>query len=186
MIILVTHHEEGNLPLAYILFYFDGKGHDLEPVPYHGNNPKKDKPRHSTNASVRDTIRKLSMQGLKVKEIFCKLRDEVGGFEGARSANDILNSLDQTYEISKKSKNKTDELLEILDTPASKRNSPNAFVRDVHNGDDFSIFLASKQQLQNLKRFCLEGCWSILDVDPTFNICDCNVTVTTYNLPVTS
>ena len=59
---------------------------------------------------------------------------------------------------------------EILDKAASQRNSPNAFARDVHNGDDFSIFLASNQQLQNIKRFCLEGCWSILGVDPTFNI----------------
>ena len=93
VIILVTHHEEGNLPLAYIQFYFDGKGYDLEPVPCHGNNLKKDKPRHSTNASVRDTIRKLSMQGLKVKEVLYKYTIYP----------------DQIYDISRKSKNKTDE-----------------------------------------------------------------------------
>ena len=29
VIILVTHYEEGNLPLVYIQFYFDGKEHDL-------------------------------------------------------------------------------------------------------------------------------------------------------------
>ena len=122
------------------------------------------------------------MRRLKGKEIFCKLRGEVGGFESARSANDILSSLDQICDISRKSKNKTDELLEIPNITASKGNNPNAFVRDVHNGDDFSIFLASNQQLQNLKCFCLEGCWSILDVDPTFNICDYNVL--TYNYPL--
>ena len=142
VIILVTHREEGNVPLVYIQFYFDGKEHDLEPVPCHGNNLKKDKPRHSTNASVRDNIRKLSTQGLKGKEIFCKFRDEVGGFEGARSTNDIPSSLDQIYDISRKSKNKTDEFLEIIDIAASQRNSPIAFVQDIHNGDDFSISLA--------------------------------------------
>ena len=184
VIILVTHREEGNVPLVYIQFYFDGKEHDLEPVPCHGNNLKKDKPRHSTNASVRDNIRKLSTQGLKGKEIFCKFRDEVGGFEGARSTNDIPSSLDQIYDISRKSKNKTDELLKILDIAASERNRPNAFVRDVHNGDDFNIFLASNQQLQNIKCFCLDGSWSILGVDPTLKICNYNVTVTTYKHPL--
>ena len=54
----------------------------------------------------------------------------------------------------------------------------------IHNGDDFSIFLASNQQLKNLKRFCLEGCWSISGVDPIFNICDYNVTVTMYKHPL--
>ena len=95
---------------------------------------------------MRDNIHKLSTQGLKGKEIFCKLRDEADGFEGARSRNDIPSLLDQIYDISRKSKNKTDELLEILDVAASQKNNPNAFVRDVHNGDDFSIFLASNQQ----------------------------------------
>ena len=142
VIILVTHREEGNLPLVYIQFYFHGREHDLEPVPCHGNNLKKDKPRHSTSASVRDNIRKLSTQGLKGKEIFCKFRDEAGGFKGARSTNDIPSSLDQIYDISRKSKNKTDEFLEIIDIAASQRNSPIAFVQDIHNGDDFSISLA--------------------------------------------
>ena len=133
---------------------------------------------------MRDNIRKLSTQWLKGKEIFCKLRDEAGGFEGAQSTNDIPSLLDQIYDVSRKSENKTDELLEILDIAASQRNSPNAFVWDVHNGDDFSIFLASNHQLQNIKRFCLEDCWSILGVDSTFNICDYNVTMTTYKHPL--
>ena len=124
------------------------------------------------------------MQGLKGKEIFFKLGDEAGGFEGERSRNDISISLDQIYDISRKSKNETDELLEILDIAASQRNSPNAFVWDVPYGDDFSTFLASNQELQNIKRFCLDSCWSILGVDPTFNICDYNVTVTTYKHPL--
>ena len=52
--------------------------------------------------------------------------------------------------LKKIKKNKTDELLEILDTAAFLINSPYAFVRDLYNGDDFSIFLASNQKLQNL------------------------------------
>ena len=91
---------------------------------------------------MRDNIRKLSTQRLKGKEIFCKLRVEASGFEGTRSSNDIPSSLDQIYDISRKSKNKTDEFLEIIDIAASQRNSPIAFVQDIHNGDDFSISLA--------------------------------------------
>ena len=39
---------------------------------------------------------------IKRKKKFCKLRDEAGGFEDARSANDIPSSLDQIYDISRK------------------------------------------------------------------------------------
>ena len=69
---------------------------------------------------------------------------------------------------------------EILVIAASQRNISDTFLQDVHNRDDFGIFLASNQQLQNIKQFCLEGFWSILAVDPTFNICDYNVTVAIY------
>ena len=88
--------------VVHIQFYFNGKEHDLELVPCHGNNLKKDKPLQSTDASVRENIRKLSTQGLKEKKKFCKLRDEAGGFEDARSTNDIPSSLDQIYDISRK------------------------------------------------------------------------------------
>ena len=56
--------------VVYIQFYFNGKEHDLELVPCHGNNLKKDKPLQSTDASVRENIRKLSTQGLKEKKNF--------------------------------------------------------------------------------------------------------------------
>ena len=38
---LVMHREKRNPPLVYVQFYFEGKDHDLKPVPCHGNNLKK-------------------------------------------------------------------------------------------------------------------------------------------------
>ncbi|XP_057311379.1 uncharacterized protein LOC130649165 [Hydractinia symbiolongicarpus] len=63
--------------------------------------------------------------------------------------------------------------------------SSSAFLRDVRTAPEKSIFLASINQLNDLGRFCCEkDCWCILGADPTFNICDFNVTVTTYKHPL--
>ena len=61
------------------------------------------------------------------RKIFCKLRDEASGFEGALSTNVIPSSLDQINDISGRTKNKTDELLKILNIATSQRNSPDAY-----------------------------------------------------------
>ena len=68
-IILVTHREDAKLPLIFIQSYFDGKVHDLESAPCHGNSLKKYKLPHSTKSSARNNIHKLLTQGLNGKEI---------------------------------------------------------------------------------------------------------------------
>lgn len=44
-----------------------------------------------------------------------------------------------------------------------------------------SIFLAKNIHLANIEPFCCNNhCWSVLGIDPTFNIFDDNITITTY------
>lgn len=97
------------------------------------------------------------------------------------------NSYKHIYDVIRKSSKATDtdELIEILDLWKGQAGSSSAFIRDVRTAPEKSIFLASNNQLNDLGRFCSEkDCWCTLGVDPTFNICDFNVTVTTYKHPL--
>ena len=94
------------------------------------------------------------------------------------------NSLRQIFDILRKSISKQDELVGLLDLCQKQKNTPDAFMRSVQTGDDFCIFLSTNQELHNLKRFCVGKCCSILGIDPTFNICDYNVTISTYRHPL--
>ena len=96
------------------------------------------------------------------------------------------NSLRQIFDILRKSISKQDELVGLLDLCQKQKNTPDTFVRSVQTGDDFCIFLSTNQELHNLKRFCVGKCCSILGIDPTFNICDYNVTISTYRHPLST
>ena len=48
----------------------------------------------------------------------------------------------------------------------------------------FEFLLSTNQQLHNLKRFCVGKCCIILGFDPTFNICNYNVTMSIYRHPL--
>ena len=121
---------------------------------------------------------------MKGKRVFRKICANAGGIEKARTASDMPNSLRQIYAISRKNISNQDELVELVDLCQKQKNTPDAFVRSVQTGDDFCIFLSTNQQLHNSKRFCVGKCCSILGVDPTFNICDYNVTTSTYRHPL--
>ena len=72
------------------------------------------------------------------------------------------------------------ELIEILDLCRGQERTRNAFIRDVHTAPKKSKFLAINAELVPIERFCCNNhYWSVLSIDPTFNICDSNIIVTT-------
>ena len=96
------------------------------------------------------------------------------------------NSLSQIHDLARKSKLSTanDELVELLDLCKGQIGTSNAFLRDVRTAPEKTVFLSTDQQLHDVARFCCDHCWSVLGVDPTFNICDHNVTISTYRHPL--
>ena len=185
-IIVTVNRFNGNyLPLVYVQYYFEGDEHEITSNQlFRGNNLQKGKPRQATNFSERQKIRELSKAGMKGKKVFRKICADAGGFEKARTANDMSNLLGQIYDISRKSISKQGELVELLDLCQKQKNTPDTFVRSIQTGDNFCIFLSTDQQLHNLKRFCIGKCCSIIGVDTTFNIYDYNVTISTYRHPL--
>ena len=81
--------------------------------------------------SVREKIRKLSKAGMKGGKVFRKICADGGGFEKARTASGMPNSLRQIYDISRKTISKQDGLVELLDLCQKQKNTQDAFVRSV-------------------------------------------------------
>ena len=58
------------------------------------------------------------------------------------------------------------------------------FLREVRTAPELSLVLANERQLDDIERFGNRSPFTVLGVDPTFNICDYNVTITTYRHPL--
>ena len=58
------------------------------------------------------------------------------------------------------------------------------FLREVRTAPELRLVLANERQLDDIERFGTRSPFTELGVDPTFNICDCNATITTYRHPL--
>ena len=58
--------------------------------------------------------------------------------------------------------------------------TPTVFLREVRAAPELSLVLAEERQLDDIKRFGTRSPFTLLGAHPTFNICDYNVTITTY------
>ena len=120
-------------------------------------------------------------------EIFHKIYNDDGELEKSRCLVEIPDSYNQVYDIARKhrSKDEKDELVEILDMSVGQIGKKTAFIRDVRTAPEKSVFLAYDWQLYDVFRFCGDRYpWSVLGIDATFNICNYNVTLTTYQHPM--
>ena len=176
VIITVTEQDGSMINLAFIQYYFDNGEHDID---FEGSNSNKSR----TLFSTRKTILSLKDQKRKGKKTFHSVTNSVGGFELARTLAELPNSYKHIYDVIRKNDigKETDELIELLDLCKGQIGTSSAFIRDVRTAPEKSVFLSSDNQLHDIERFCAGNyCWSVLGVDPTFNICDYYVTVSTY------
>lgn len=176
------------LPLLYVQYYFDADEHDIEFETFR-NGTKTKRSIRQTKFSTRENIKSLGREGLKGKAIYSKLCQSAGSFLNGRSSSDFPNSLRQVHDLVRKDKSASssgkDELIELIDLCKDTNHQPNAFVREVRTAPELSLVLSSERQLNDICRFASsDHCWCILGVDPTFNICKYNVTVTTYRNPL--
>ena len=76
------------------------------------------------------------------------------------------------------------QILVLTDMCNSQKGTPTMFLREVPTAPELSLVLANKRQLDNIERFRIRLFFTVLGVDPTFNICDYNVMITTYRHPL--
>ena len=70
--------------------------------------------------------------------------------------------------------------MELIDMCNNQKVTPTVFLREVRAAPELSLVLAEERQLDDIKRFGTRSPFTLLGAHPTFNICDYNVTITTY------
>ena len=174
------------MDLVYLQYYFDDEEHKVNFNRIHGN-AKGEKIGGRPRFSVKEKIRLLSREGVKRKRIFQEISKSAAGFEGGRSFADFPVSMTQIYDISRKDNKKlkvADNIMELVEMCSKQQISGNPFFREVRTAPEFSAVLANNCQLDDMVRFCTRSSTSVFGIDPTFNICDHNVTVTTFKHPL--
>lgn len=120
----------------------------------------------------------------KPTKAFNKVFDERGGIRGCTSVGDMPRNRKQVrnarYKLSDPQPKK-DTLYEVMKMCIDDQSRADPFVRCVQAAPEATCVLATNNQLHDLERFCTgSGVFSILGVDPTFNLRDFALTVTTY------
>jgi hypothetical protein len=155
---------------------------DIKPMP-HGNSKGKGssyyRMKHSTKVNVMEAAKKM-----KPREAYHKLFKESGGIEGCQSVGDAPRNfkqiLNMRYKLSDPIPHK-DSLYEVMKRCVEEQSRSEPFIRCVQAAPEPACVLASEYQLNDIVRFCTnQEQFSVLGVDPTFNLGDFAVTVTTY------
>ena len=105
-IIVAVYVGNSITPLAhfYVHYYFDNEEHPISFTKSHGNSKNPAKIIQHTTYSVRNQIKNLASEGIKGKEIFNRMIQSAGRFQGATSSTELPASYTQIYDISRKMK----------------------------------------------------------------------------------
>ena len=104
-----------------------------------------------------------------------------GGIENIRGPFDIPKNWQQVSNIKHHAQKNQDTIIEITDLAQMEKGTSKEFIRDVNLVPELSVFVASNLQLKDIERYCTKvSLFSILGIDPTYNIGSYYVTVTTY------
>ena len=161
----------------YAKYYFDNGEHHVD-FSMPGSSKNKEKPQQ-TKFSVGNNLKTLFHKGMKGKAIFERLVKNFGGLEEVYTSADLPNSYNQIYDLSYKQKSNKTKVCNV------QKGLPNAFIRYVRTAPELAVVVTNDQQLQDILTVCaMDHCWSIFGVDPTFNICSYNITISSYRHPV--
>ena len=72
-----------------------------------------------------------------------------------------------------------DQIMKLIDMCHSQKGTSTMFMWDVRTARKLSLVLANERQLDYIERFGTRSLFTVSGVDPTFNICDYNVAITT-------
>ena len=167
---------------VFVQYYFDKEEHPVSVKP-HGNSKNNNKSTKYTRTkeTTKERIKDLGQQGLKPKRVFHQILEEEGGLGQLRSSDQIPRHRQQVSYFTRKDISNRDPLLECADLAKSQQEKGDKFLRDVGAAPEFTLFVATDRQLQEVEKFCTyNGNFSILGVDTTFNIGRYYVTLTTY------
>ena len=172
------------LPLAIVQYSFFYTAKDY--LTSHGNSKKSARPYIRTAQSTLEEI-KVNMKQMTPKEAVNMVYEKVGGVVSANSLSELPRDRRQAYNLKNHNQctsgigsNHHKDL--IYDLLQQRFGSLKDFVRNVSFDDAVSCVLFTDQQLYDIERFCTNRgstTNSVFGVDPTFNLGNFYVTVTT-------
>lgn len=163
-------------------YYFEHEEHKVIPRP-HGN-AKSGKTYHRTFESVKGKIKEEVSKNSKPKEVVHKILSQKGGIHEITSPGEHVKNRQQvsSFKYVMREERNGDPLLNLMELSKEQSlDKETAFVRDVSASPELTVFLATKQQLTDIERFCTNtDHFSALGVDATFNVGKYFLTLTTY------
>ena len=181
----------------YTLFYvdFEDKLHPLCILQYtYPDDPeikglphKNSKGSASFNRSKKSVLNRIREQATNMAtptKVYDKVFSECGGILDASSCGSLPRNKKQVanFKWNKKSQPKEkDQLFSVMEECKIQQSHADPFLQTVQAAPDAMCLLANNRQLNDMVRFCTEPdqC-SVLGINPTFNLGEFNVTVTTY------
>jgi hypothetical protein len=181
------------------------KSGDEHPIPQmpHGNSKKKD---HfvRTWASTKECLKDVAGKMKPREAMHHAVTSSLGGLHSCTGVGQVPRGRQQVSDIARqqqkgtstnvgqknmsgKGRNSDPWYLLLNDSKFQARDESTAFIRDVQVGAEPFCVVASKRQLNDIKRFCCNPIeYRPFTVDPTFNLGPYNVTPISYqNLLVT-
>ena len=179
-----------------VQYLFQHEEHEVENLLPHGNSKKKNSYRRTFKSTRMALQASVDNKKKTPKEILDNVYHSVGDVTEARSLgqlprgpSDVYNARfgakhsSRSYESEHQSKDvsEVNAIWQLLEKAKreEKECDNSTFIRECRIHPDFLVVLASDRQLQDLERFCTNAEeFSILGVDPTFNIFQENVSLT--------
>ena len=141
----------------------------------HGNSQTSDPYFRTSTKSI-----KSSSKSLHPKEIIQQISKEKGGELLAKSIGELPRNRQQVYNANKLLKSQ-DSIHKLILKIQNLEKSNCHFIHELKLSPEPSVIMASDFQLAELEAFCTDPNYHcVLGIDPTFNLGQFNLTVTTY------
>lgn len=178
---------DGNtVPIAVLQYFFKGGiEHDLVLTPHGNARGKIKRPYLRTSSSTFKDIKECCFTK-KPKVLYDEKFSSSGGLLHSTSISSEPRNPKQIYnaraDVASKNKGEEkDEIFQLLMQLKNDYAAGGGFVQEVTFGKTPEVIVAFDQQLNDVARFCTNPVhFSVLGIDPTFNLGQFFVTVTTY------
>ncbi|CAG2249927.1 unnamed protein product [Mytilus edulis] len=183
VMITVENLKTGNmLDQILVQYYFDGEERDIQVAP-HGNS-KQYSSYQRTQETTKQRIKELCQEKKSgPKNVMHSMIEEQNGLEQIRGSSYIPRDRQQVSNLKRKFQQTSDKdpLLECIDLAKQQEKTAKKFVRDVRAGPEFTMFLCTDRQPEEMNKFCTNlKNFSVVGIDTTFNIGKYYVTIITY------
>ena len=177
------------LKLALVQYSFDAIEHSIQLKPHQNAKGTHMPPYRRQKASTVKKLTSAVQQTKSATKAMKQVYQESGGIQNVRSGSELPRNVQQARYLQKKQEVKnepitlpnTDTLAAIMQQCKATSAGPHAYIRAVQAAPEPVCVLATDQQICDLVRFCTNSSkFSVLTVDPTFNLGPFNVTPMTY------